>query len=603
MNAQPAPYVPIDRQTWERLIAGVKSFATSEVGGRAKWLFGALIVLMFGINGMNVVSSYVGRDFFTSIEHRNMQGFIGWAFVYVGVFAALSFAGVIFRYCEERLGLLWREWLTRTLVERYLGARVYYRLDTSGDIANPDQRITDDVRAFTVTTLSFVLLLLNASFTVLAFSGVLWSISPLLFMVAVLYAAAGSYLTIVLGRPLVGLNYNQLDKEANFRADLIHVRENAESVALLHREFRLRTRLMSHLDALVANFQEIISINRNLGFFTTGYNYLIQIIPALMVAPLFIRGEVEFGVIAQSAMAFTMLLGAFSLIVTNFQSISAFAAVITRIGSLQEAVGRATTAPTPPCGRIAGPEPEGVVAPPTAIHLCEEPDRLAYENLTLYSPQDGRVLVQSLSISIPAGCRLLILGANDAAKVALLRVTAGIWEYGEGRIVRPPLQNIFFLPERPYMPPGTLRELLVRTGREGITPDRDLLDMLRTLDLESVLTRAGGLDIERDWDDLLSLAEQQLIAFGRLLLARPGFVVLDRVGTALNPEDLNALLGKLGEYGINYVTIGRNRHGRRESDERLENYDALLELELDGQWRWWDVQDGRIIDPHAHPAY
>src|SRR5262249_35278254 len=156
----------------------------------------------------------------------------------------------IIRFTEERLGLLWREVLTRRALKRYLAAGAYYRLDASGELSHPDQRIAEDVRAFTVTTLSFALMALNSSFTILAFSGVLWSISPLLFIVAVSYAACGSYLTIVLGRPLITLNYNQLDKEASFRSCLIHVRENAESIMLAHHEQRHAIGLFGRLDDL-----------------------------------------------------------------------------------------------------------------------------------------------------------------------------------------------------------------------------------------------------------------------------------------------------------------------------------------------------------------
>ncbi|QSA98632.1 ABC transporter ATP-binding protein/permease [Methylococcus sp. EFPC2] len=594
MNSKAAPSIPIDRLTWNRLFRGIRIYIESpDAGAQAKRRFAALIGLMFALNGLNVVNSYVGRDFFTAIEHRSMSGFVGWALAYVGVFAVLTVSAVIFRYCEESLGLHWREWLTRRLIGRYLDHHVYYRIDTSGEVANPDQRMTDDVRAFTVTTLSFLLMVMNASFTVVAFSGVLWSISPLLFLVAVLYAALGSYLTIVLGRPLVGLSYGQLDKEAAFRADLVHICENAESVALLHREHRMLLRLSKHFGQLVTNFQEIIRINRNLGYFTTGYNYLIQIIPALVVAPLFIHGEVEFGVIAQAAIAFSLLLGAFSLIVTNFQSISAYAAVITRVGTLSEAIEGAAAAPAPTCGYM-GEEMRPIA--PTAIQVCEDKHRLAYEGLTLYSPHDGHVLISNLTASVPEGMRLLILGPNDPAKLALLRTTAGMWEHGEGNIVRPDFGNIFFLPERPYMPPGTLRELLVRTGWEDRTADDELLNTLRTLGLESLVERAEGLDTEQDWDDLLSLREQQMIAFSRLLLARPKFVVLDRVTTSLPPEDVTRMLNILAKYGITYVTIGRTRHGRRDTDDRLENYDAVLQIDAVGDWVWKSVKNGEIVE-------
>src|SRR5262245_60705431 len=345
MHAMNAQRVPIDRLRATRFARAVRNFAASEVGGNAKWLFAGLIALLFGISGLNVVNSYVGRDFMTAIEQRSMSAFVRQALLYIGVFALSTVVAVIYRFMEERLRLLWREWLTRTLITTYLEHPTYYRLsdqlEADGEIANPDQRIADDVRAFTTTTISFVLLLLNGTLTVLAFSGVLWSISPLLFAVAVSYAGLGSLLTIALGRPLVWLNYNQSDQEANLRAALIHVRTNAESLMLVRYEQQLGARLLRHLDAVVANFRRIIDVNRNLGFFTTGYNYLIQIIPALIVAPLFIRGEAQFGVITQSAIAFGQLIGAFSLIVTQFQSISSFAAVVARLGALAEAIERA----------------------------------------------------------------------------------------------------------------------------------------------------------------------------------------------------------------------------------------------------------------------
>ncbi|WP_255211163.1 SbmA/BacA-like family transporter, partial [Methylogaea oryzae] len=332
MDPQQIPYLHIDQTTWRRLAGEVKAFAASEVGGRAKGFFMLLLALLLAISGLNVFGSYVGRDFMTAIEHRDKSGFIGQALIYVGVFAASTAVGAYLRFYEERLGLTWREWLTKRLVDQYLSHGIYYRLESEGELENPDQRIAEDVRVFTATTLSFVLMIFNSSITVLAFSGVLWSISPTLFVVAVLYAVGGSYGMFVLGRSLAGLNYRQLDKEANFRAELIHVRENADSVALLHREERLKARLRRRIDDLVGNFTNIIFVNRKLGFYSIGYNYLVQIIPALVVAPLFIGGAAPFGVIAQSAIAFVHLVGAFSLIVTNFPSLSSYTAVVARLG-------------------------------------------------------------------------------------------------------------------------------------------------------------------------------------------------------------------------------------------------------------------------------
>jgi len=554
--------IPLNGVAWSRFVLIVRSFVASELGWKAKILAALLILFLFAINGFNVISSFVGRDFMTAVVDRKMGEFAWQAVLYVAVFGVSTVLAVLYRFCEERLGLLAREWLTRRAVTRYMEHPVYYHLDERESIANPDQRIADDIKAFSVMTLSFVLMVLNGTFTIVAFSGVMWTINPLLFIVAVLYAVFGSYLTIFLGRPLVWLNYSQLDKEANFRTDLLHVRENAESIALLRREGRLSARILRSLDELVSNFRQMISVNRNLGFFTTGYNYLIQIIPALIVAPMFIRGEVEFGVITQSAIAFAQLLGAFSLIVTQFQSISSLAAVIARLGSLWEAIEQARSTSL------------------SQIQVREDDDgNLVYKGLTLRSPRDGEVLVKDLSLTVPRGKCLFISGPNERAKVALFRATAGVWDAGEGCIIRPGLDRILLLPERPYLPPGTLRESLVHTRQETPVADDAILSAIHTLDLDRVVERAGGLDAERDWDDVLSLGEQQLLAFANLFIARPRIAFFDRPSTALSATQVRMILNLLSEQGVSYLTIGNG-----DDSESLGKYDAVLELQEDGSW-------------------
>lgn len=555
-------YRPLfDQLNWGRFVRVMNTFAGPEFRGMLIALFALLLVFLLLINGLNVVNSYVGRDFMTAIEHRSMSEFIHYALIYMGVLGATTVIAVLYRYTEERLGLLWREQLTRRLVAEYIDDRTYYSLKVNGDIKNPDERIADDVRSFTVTTLSFALMTLNGLLTVAAFSGVMWSISPLLFMVAVIYAAGGTYMAVFLGRPLVGLNSAQLDKEANFRSDLIYVRENAEPVALSRREGRLRRRLSRGIDEWAENLQKIIRVNRNLGFFSTGYNYLALLLPAFVVAPLFINGEAEFGVITQSSMAFAQLVGAFSLIVTQFQSIASFAAVVSRLDVLAEAIELTHAADAP------------------TIEVVEDHGRIAFERVTLISPEDGRPLLKELTVSVPLGTRLLILGPNKAAKAALFRATAGIWDTGSGKIIRPGFDHIRFLPERPYLYPGTLRELLVRSGDEHHIPDERIMGVLDALHLEGVLKRAGGLDAEQDWARILSLDEEQLLAFTRLILAEPQFAFLDRVCTALSAEQIQRIQKMLSDHSITYVAIG-------DPNDLLEHYDAVLEISVDGGWHW-----------------
>jgi vitamin B12/bleomycin/antimicrobial peptide transport system ATP-binding/permease protein len=553
--------VGFDRITARRFVRALTDFVTSEVRWQARGLFALLIAFALTINGLNVVNSYVGRDFMTAIAHRDMAGFIREAILYVGVFAGSTAVAVFYRFTEERLGLFWRVWLTRRIVRQYLADRTHLHLKESATIENPDQRIAEDVRAFTSTTLSFTLMFMNGALTVLSFSGVLWTISSFLFGVAIGYAVLGTLATIYLGRPLIGLNYSQSDREASFRSDLIHVRENAESVALLRREGRLTARLLRRLDSLADNYRQLISVNRNLGFFTTGYNYLIQIIPILIVAPLFIRGKVEFGVITQSAMAFGQLLGAFSLIVNQFQSISSFAAVIARLSALVGAVEK------------------GPPSASTVVEVVEVGGRVAYDRLTLFSPEGNDKLIKNLNVAIPLGTNVLITGANEAARIALFRATAGIWRAGTGTLFRPPLDAIFFLPQRPYLLPGTLRELLLRTGQEQVITDDQITAALRDAGLGFVRERAGGLDTERDWSAILSLGEQQLLVMTRLILARPAFAMLDRVDAALKPAQVRRVLRRLEENSITYITLA-------EDAESIELYDAVLEIEADGAWSW-----------------
>jgi putative ATP-binding cassette transporter len=458
------PSVTFDRETRRRLFRVVRDFLTSDVRWRARGLFALLIAFGLTVNGLNVVNSYVGRDFMTAIARRDQSSFVRQAAFYVAVFASLTAVAVLYRFTEERLGLFWRVWMTRRITRKYLADRTYLRLKESAAVENPDQRIADDVHSFATTFLSFMVMMLNGALAGLSFSGVLWSISPLLFGIAVGYAAIGTLTVLYLGRPLIGLNYGQSDQEANFRSELIHVRENAESVALLRRESLMTTRLLRRVESLADNFRQITSVNRNLGFFTTGYNYLIQIIPALIVAPLFIRGEVEFGVITQSAMAFAQVLGAFSLIVNQVQTLSSFAATIKRLEVMAEATGQ---------GGPGSVTPVTTGQSPIAVTECD--DRLAYDGLTLLSPGDSQALIKDLTVEIPRGTRVLVFGPNESARVSLFRATAGLSAAGRGKLR-----------------PGTDRQGRSACGRRllrGVSHHQGRADVRRRLRLRNPIRR------------------------------------------------------------------------------------------------------------------
>jgi putative ATP-binding cassette transporter len=569
MNSKPRGTV-LNATSRARFATTLRAFSASPDGPKAKLFLTALLLLLVSINSLNVWNSYIGRDFMTAVASRDTDQFATQTFRYVAILLLCTGAAAVYRYVEERLALLSREFMTRRFVDLYLSRRLYHRLGESQRLPNPDQRIADDVKAFTTTTLSFLLMALNASMSVVAFSGVMWSISPTLFVVTVVYAAIGTVATIWLGRPLIWINYNQFDREAEFRADLVQLRENSEFVALAHHEIHFRKRLEMRIRRLVDNTRRLISVNRNLNFFTSGYNYFTQLVPVLVVAPLYMRGEVEFGVITQSTMAFGQLLGAFSLIVTQYQSISSFTAVVARLD------------------RFSQVSHDSETAEPPAILVTDGDDGLTWEHLTLEAAEGGKVLVENLSLQVSRGTRLLVTGPGEMAKMALFRATADLWPHGRGRIETPRQRCICFLPERPYLPPGTLRDTLVAPGGSETPSEERIHEVLRAMELEDALARIGGLDVERDWDDILSLGELQRFAVARVLLVAPDFAVLDRIETTLEGRHMNDVLGMLDGAGITYVTIGRG-------DSDLPHYDMVLELTGSGPWT---LHPARVERPH-----
>lgn len=537
------------------------SFVNSAVGYKAKLLFGVLLGLLVSINGFNVLISYVGRDFMTAIEQREMPVFIHQATLMVGLFVLSTVAGAFARYCEEHLGLLWRIWFTEKTLKQYMADRAYQLIEVTQGVQHPDQRISEDIRALTSSALSFILMLVNSLLAIFAFAGVLWAISPMLFVVSFFYAVVGSLFTIWLGRPLIALNSKQVDKEADFRSELLHIRGHAEPIALLRQEKNFLQRLHNRLDSLASNARKMISVNRNLAFFTGNYNYLIQIIPALVVAPFFIEGNAEFGVISQSALAFTILVNAFSLVVSQFPSISSFAAVITRLNALSYVSENAREHLN------------------TTLEVLADDTRIIYENITLLAKDEDPPLIRDFNVSIPLGTRVLICAKNKQALLRLFNTTSGIENHSTGKLHRPPLDDIYFLPEKPYMTPGTLRQALVNPDRLDEIDATKINVILEKLGLCNVIDAANGLDQEHtEWNSFLSMGEQKLLGVARLLLMAPKFAFLLRLRSVLSDERLASVMELLNASDITYINLGKYEH--------LECYDVVIELLEDGAWTW-----------------
>jgi putative ATP-binding cassette transporter len=538
---------------WSRFVTITRPFFLTEARWPALLLLGIILAFIFCLGGLNVLSNFMNRDFMTAVEQRHGDLAVRLALSWAAVFAALTVVSVLKAFTEERLRLRWREGLTRHLIDRYLSGRAYQRMKARADVDNPDQRITEDVKTFTEQALALLLIFTNSTITLISFSGILWSITPWLFGAAVLYAAFGSVMTVLLGRRLVKLDVRQYKKEADLRYNLIQVRTHAEPIALLAGERDEGSRLGRGLGAVVENVKSIIGLSRNISFFTTGYDYLTQLVPLVIVAPLYVRGEVEFGAVTQAQMAFFLVMGAFSVIVKEFQRISTFGAVVERLGSFYEVLEQ-----TPP-----GPD-----KPP--IETVEDATRFAFEGLTLVTPRDGRLLIKDLSVQVPAGRRLLVVGPSGSGRTALLRAAAGLWTAGQGRITRPPRDDVVFLPQTPYLRPGPLREQFTYATGKGDLTDERILDALRKVRFDAVLERVGGLDAEQDWPNTLSLGEQQLVTFARLLLANPPFAFLDEATSALDDASAHRLYEALAESPMTYVSVATDADLRRHHDLVIE---------------------------------
>lgn len=436
------------RQFW----AIAKAYWFGDEKWKARGLLVLIGVLLLGYTGLSVVLNNKRGVLISALSAQDEARFWQTVLVFIGVLVAYAPLLAAYDYLQKRLGVEWRRWLTGRFVDDYFRDRAFYNIQQfQPELDNPDQRIAEDVRSFTQESLALLLVVLSSVLQVVAFSGVLWGISKSLVGFLVLYAVLGTLVTVVIfGKPLVRLNFEQLKREANFRFSLVRIREHAEAIAFYRGEAEEASQVNHRFMDAFDNFKRLILWELNLNALTNAYEFIPFVLPAIVVAPAVFAGEIEVGKVSEAQGAFVRVFFSLNVVVARFQELTSFGAGINRLYGFAEALDHAD---------IEVLEDAEHTAPPTIT--VEPAEHLALAGVTLQTPNYQRTLIEDLSLQVPPQTGLLIVGPSGCGKSSLLRAIAGLWQSGQGTLHRPPLDRILFLPQKPYMILGTLRDQLL----------------------------------------------------------------------------------------------------------------------------------------------
>ena len=524
-------------------------FMTSEQRWSARGLLAAIVLMNLTLVGLSVVLSFWRREFYNALQDKDWTAFLELLFLYrptaSGIMpgfcevAAVHIVLAVYSvYLNQLLQIRWREWLTKQFLAEWLADRAYYNMGLTADRAaagtdNPDQRVAEDLRDFCQMSLSLTLDLLSNIVSLCSFIGILWGLSgaveafgiPIpgyMVWVALAYALVGTMLTHFVGRPLSILNFRQQRVEADFRYALMRIRENMESIALYCGEQEESVTLRERFAGVIENWYQIMVRTKLLNSLVNGYGQIAVIFPIVVAAPRYFAGAMQLGGLMQTVGAFGSVQGSMSWFVDSYSSIAQWRAIVERLSTFHAAIVKARAESHG--GFTASESPSGVV-------------RLT--DITMSLP-DGTTLLDHANLTFTAGHSVVIAGRTGSGKSTLFRVLAGIWPFGHGEVAVPP--RSFFLPQRPYIPLGTLRHVITYpNAMDAFTEDR-IAQALEDAGLPQLRDR---IDSDDNWPTRLSGGEQQRIALARALLARPDWIFLDEATASLDPEAESGLYGIL----------------------------------------------------------
>lgn len=512
----------------------IKSYWQSRERFFAYAMLAAALSLSIVLVGMDVLFNKWYNFFYDALQDYNKRSAINLLVIFIFIAAVYIVIAVYRYYIQAYLGLRWRKWMTTQFLNRWLEKRSYYYLENFDELTdNPDQRIQEDVGALVTSSLDLTIGMISSITTIFAFIYILWTLSgtitlPLgslgtyhipgyLVWVAIIYALVGTFFTFRIGRPLVPLNFEQQRREADFRFAAIDLRSHAEHVALYRGEHHESTVLNNLVDRFLNNWYMIILRQKLLLWFTAGYNQVSVMLPLVVALPNYFNKVFKLGGLIQTLQAFGRIQDALSFIVNSYTRIAEWQAVVRRLLTF--------------INHIYKVEQYAKEQNHFVYHQQQE-NKITVKSLNIYTPNNEKLL-ENINVDFKHGEHYLIKGVSGVGKSTFVRVIAGIWPYGSGEVYLPEKQNIMYLPQKPYMPIGTLRDALLFPDDMDIIPDQELIHMLQEAHLPEL---AGQLNYATMWSEHLSPGELQRVAFIRVLIHKPDWVFLDETTSALDLE-------------------------------------------------------------------